>query len=106
MPVASIVVSPSNAPRQLSDGNDQGTVLGYGGTLPTGLSDKISFFGAAPTPQAAFGPNGNTAITAAGSVTAVFANTTFTGVGSGVTSTTAYTIGDVVNALKLLGLLP
>jgi hypothetical protein len=57
MPVAGTVISTSNQPRQLSDGNDQGTTLGLppvgstlvgtqgaqGGAQP----DKVGFFGAA-----------------------------------------------------------
>lgn len=52
MGIATPTESPSNLPRQLSDGNDQGTILGIAGTLATGLTDKIGFFGvAAPQPS-------------------------------------------------------
>jgi hypothetical protein len=42
MPVATTVTSASNKPRQLSDANSQGTVLGQGAT------DLIAFYGATP----------------------------------------------------------
>ncbi len=102
MPVASDVPSPTNGPNQLSDGNTEGTILGWGTTLPGGAHDKIGFFGgyngAAVTQP---GATGSTVTSAAGSTTAVYVNTTFTG-GIG---TTAYTIGDVVQVLKELGLI-
>jgi len=88
------------APKQLSDGNSQGTVLGQAGTTPSGTTDKIGFFGATPVVQPA-SPAGNVHTPTAGSTTAVFVNTTFDGsIGS-----TAYTIGDLVVALKHLGLI-
>lgn len=102
MPVASDVPSPTNGPKQLSDGNTDGTLLGWAGTLPGGATDKIGFFGgydgaAVTQPGAA----GSTVTSAAGSTTPVYVNTTFTG-GLG---TTAYTVGDVVRVLKSLGLI-
>lgn len=93
--------STSAAPRQLSDGNSQGTQLGQAGTNPnTGTGDKVGFFGATPVVQPA-SPAANVHTVAAGSTTSVFVNTTFDGsIGS-----TAYTVGDIVVALKNLGLL-
>lgn len=93
MPVAGTVVSPSDQPRQLSDANSKGTVLGQSTT------DLISFYAA--TPLAQQGATGNTTTVTAGSTTAVYTNTTF----SGGTGTTAYTVGDIVLALKKLGLI-
>lgn len=79
--------------RQLSDANTDGTVMGQS------VTDPISFYGAAPTAQTT--PSGNVHTVAAGSVTSVFVNTTFDGsIGS-----TAFTVGDIVAALKTLGLL-
>ena len=59
----------------------------------------VGFFGITPaTQQTAVG---NTTTTAAGSTTAVYVNTTF----PGASGSTAYTIGDIVTALKAYGLL-
>jgi len=81
-------------PRQLSDQNSLGTILG---ASPT---DPIGFFGISPgVPQAT--PAGNTHTPTVGSTTTVFVNTTFDG---GV-GTTAYTVGDLVAILKGLGLI-
>jgi hypothetical protein len=92
----------TTAPKQLSDGNSQGTVLGQGpGTLQwDGVADKIGFFGATPVIQPA-SPTGNVHTPTAGNTTAVYVNTTF----DGSIGTTAYTIGDLVIALKNLGLI-
>lgn len=81
-------------PRQLSDQNPIGTVMGASAT------DNIGFYGLTQgVPQAT--PAGNTHTVAAGSTTTVFTNTTFDG---GVGST-AYTVGDLVAILKGLNLL-
>jgi len=91
----------NTAPKQLSDGNSQGTVLGQGpGNLQwDGIPDKISFFGANPVlQQTALGTT--TGFTAA-SGTAVLSGSTFTG----GTGTSAYTIGDLVLAMKNYGLI-
>ncbi|MDE2439735.1 MAG: hypothetical protein KGP14_01830 [Betaproteobacteria bacterium] len=90
--------STSAAPRQLSDGNSQGTQLG-GVNNSVGTPDKVAFFGQTPTTQPTAATNVHTV--AAGSTTAVFINTTF----DGSIGTTAYTLGDVVAALKTLGLI-
>ena len=59
----------------------------------------ISFWGAVPVAQTS--PSANVHTVAAGSTTSVFVNTTFDGsIGS-----TAYTVGDIVAALKTVGLL-
>lgn len=74
-------------------GTTNGTKFG------TATSQKIGFFNAAPVVQ----PNGtgNTHTVTAGSTTNVFINTTF----DGSTGSTAYTVGDIVKALKSVGLL-
>lgn len=88
------------AAKQLSDFNSQGTTLGNPGTnAVNGLPDKISFFGATPVVQPGSATNVHTV--AIGATTNVFTNTTFDGsIGS-----TAYTVGDLVAALKTLGLI-
>lgn len=88
----------NTAAKQLSDGNSQGTVLGQG-TTPTGTADKIAFFNATPIVQPA--TTGTTTGFTTGTGTAVQSGSTFTG----NTGTTAYTIGDIVLALKTLGLM-
>jgi hypothetical protein len=47
MGIATPTISPSNLPRQLSDGNDQGTTLGLAGNTTQGQPDKVGFFGSA-----------------------------------------------------------
>lgn len=84
----------TDAPKQLSDQNSQGTVLG------ASANDLIGFYGINPGVAQAT-PAGNTHTPAVGSTTAVYVNTTFDG---GV-GTTAYTVGDLVTILKGLGLL-
>lgn len=79
---------------QLSKKCPDGTALGQS------TSDKIGFYGVTPVVQPA-SPSGNTHTPTAGSTTAVYVNTTF----DGGTGSTAYTVGDIVLALKNLGLL-
>lgn len=79
---------------QLSKKCPDGTQLGQS------TSDLVGFWGANPVAQPA-SPSGNTHTVAAGSVTSVFVNTTF----DGSTGSTAYTIGDIVKALKSIGIL-
>lgn len=88
------MATTSAAAKQLSDGNSQGTVLGQSAT------DLIGFYGIT-TGAAQLTPAGNTATGAAGATTAVFVNTTFTG----GTGSTAFTVGDIVLALKQTGFL-
>lgn len=81
-------------PRQLSDQNPIGTILG------ASVTDNIGFFGLTQgVPQQTTATNVHTV--AAGSTTAVFTNTTF----DGSTGTTAYTIGDLVAILKAYNLI-
>jgi hypothetical protein len=81
------------SPRELSDQNSQGTILG------SSTTDLIGFFGlAVGVPQQT--PAGNVTTVTAGSTTNVFVNTSF----SGGVGTTAYTVGDIVAILKALGL--
>jgi hypothetical protein len=94
-PVTVGTVTTTTNARNLSDGNPVGTVFGLSPT------DLISHYGAAAVPQFSQPGAPNTTTGAAGSVTAAFTNTTFTG-GIG---TSAYSIGDIVTALKRYGLL-
>lgn len=87
------MATTSAAVKQLSDANSQGTVLGQSAT------DLIGFFGATPVAQST--PTGDVHTVAAGATTSVFVNTTF----DGTTGSTAYTVGDIVKALKGLGIL-
>lgn len=68
--------------------------------IATAATQKVGFFGATPVVQPA-SPAANTHTVAAGATTNVFTNTTF----DGSIGTTAYTVGDIVVALKNLGLL-
>ena len=62
-------------------------------------TDAVGFFGATPATQPTAATNVHTV--AAGSTTAAYVNTTYDGsIGS-----TAYTVGDIVAALKTLGLI-
>jgi hypothetical protein len=70
-----------------------------GAQLGSSAAALIGIWGATPVAQSS--PAANVHTVAAGSVTNVFVNTTFDGsIGS-----TAYTVGDIVAALKLLGVL-
>ena len=80
--------------KYLSDSNDSGTVLGDGTS-----SDKVGFFDATPVAQQA--TTGTTTGFTAGSGTAAKDDSTYTG----NTGSAAYTVGDIVLALKNLGLL-
>ncbi len=77
-----------------SKNNPDGTSLGQS------AAEKISFYGATPIVQPA-SPSGNTHTVTAGSTTSVFVNTSF----DGSSGSTAYTVGDIVLALKNLGLI-
>lgn len=70
-----------------------GYQVGQASTVPLG------FYGATPVSQP--GSTGNTHTPCAGATTAIYVNTTFDG---GVTGNN-YTIGDIVLALKDLGLI-
>jgi hypothetical protein len=63
------------------------------------ITDKVGFFGTLPVAQPV--ASANVAVVAAGATTTGFINTTY----SGGLGTTGYTIGDVVAALKKLGLI-
>ena len=83
----------TSSPHYLIDGDStDGTAI-----APNG--GPLSFFGVTAVSQPTSA--GNTTTVAAGSTTAVYTNTTF----SGGTGTTAYTVGDIVAALKSLGLI-
>jgi hypothetical protein len=78
------------AANQIGDGSADGVQL---------PNTKAGFFGVTPVAQPT--NPGNTHTTAAGATTAVFTNTAFDG---GVGSK-GYTVGDIVQALKNLGLI-
>jgi hypothetical protein len=88
-------LTTTSAPRQLTDANPIGTQLGQS------AADLVGMFGATPVAQFTQPGTHSVATTAAGSTTAVFVNTTFTG----ASGTTNYTVGDIVTALKALGVL-
>ena len=88
----------SAAVRQLSDGNSQGTQLGLV-TNAAGLPDKVGLYGATPVIQpVATGTAGGFTANAG---TAANSLSTWTG----ATGVSAYSIGDIVTALKALGAL-
>ena len=81
---------------------DAGNILlgtGTGTKIGTATSQKLGFYNAAPVAQ--YSTVGTTTGFTAGSGSAVLADSTFTG----DTGATAYTVGDVVRALKTIGLL-
>lgn len=82
---------------QLSPALQQTGNVNVSGSVQSGAG--IGLFGTAPPTQQ--NGTGNTHTVAAGATTAVFTNTTF----DGSTGTTAYTVGDIVKALKAYGLL-
>lgn len=93
------IVTTTTDKRQLTDGN--GMNGGPGTTFGQGPTDLISHFGATPADQFTPPASPNATTGAAGSTTAVFTTTTFTG----GTGTSAYSIGDIVAMLKQQGLL-
>ena len=87
--------------KDLDISGDHDLIIGTstGTKIGTATGQKIGFFNATPVVQQ--NTTGTTTGTSAGSGTALHANATITG---GVGST-AYTVGDIVKALKQLGLL-
>lgn len=87
--------------RQLGDGSPNGLRLGST-TDVNGAPFKVGAFGATPVVQFAAGATPNTATGApTGATGAVTSGTAYTG----ATGTTAYGVGDIVQALKQYGLL-
>jgi hypothetical protein len=86
------------AAKQLSDGNTQGMMV-CPALDSSGAPYKLGFFGVGPIALPT--PAGYTTMQTAGSTTSLFINSATTG---GVGST-QFTFGDVVAALKGLGLL-
>ncbi len=68
-------------------------------TDANGNPSKYGFYGATPAAQPTSA--GNVHTVTSGATTAVYVNTTF----DGSIGTTAYTVGDLVKALKTLGLI-
>jgi len=91
--------SPTFAGLTIADTGNIVLATGTGTKIGTATSQKLGFYNAAPVVQ--YSTVGTTTGFTAGSGSAVLADSTFTG-DSGAT---AYTIGDVVRALKTLGLL-
>jgi hypothetical protein len=82
----------------MADAKDMAFNTTTGTKIGTATTQKLSIYGKTPVVQPA--ANTDTTTGAAGSVTSVFLNTTFTGGG-----TAAYTVGGVVAALKAVGIL-
>lgn len=82
-----------NDPTYFATGTSTGFKLG------TSTSQKIAFYGV--TPVAQYSTTGTTTGFTAGAGTNVVDASTFTG----NTGSTAYTIGDIVRALKLMGII-
>lgn len=72
---------------------------GSGFRLGSGTASLLGFWGAGPVAQ--FNTSGGAGISSAGSGTPVFADSTFVG----STGSTAYTVNDLISALKLCGVL-
>jgi hypothetical protein len=83
----------------ITDATDIVLATGTGTKIGTATTQKLGFYNAAPVAQ--YSTVGTTTGFTAGLGLAVLADSTFTG----NTGATAYTIGDVVRALKTLGLL-
>jgi hypothetical protein len=83
-----MALSSSNAARQLSDGNSQGTVLGQSTT------DRIGFYGGSPVAK--------TTLVASSSISTAASSTGAFGFGD---ATTASSIAHAFVALKQLGII-
>jgi hypothetical protein len=91
--------SPTFAGLTIADAGNIVLATGTGTKIGTATTQKLGFYNAAPVAQ--YSTVGTTTGFTAGLGLAVLADSTFTG----NTGATAYTIGDVVRALKTLGLL-
>jgi hypothetical protein len=81
-------LSSSNAARQLSDGNSQGTIFGQSGT------DLIAFYGSTAVARAT--------IVGSNTISTVVSSTGAFGFGD---ATTASTVIAVINQLKIMGII-
>jgi hypothetical protein len=91
--------SPTFAGLTIADAGNIVLATGTGTKIGTATTQKLGFYNAAPVVQ--YSTVGTTTGFTAGLGLAVLADSTFTG----DTGATAYTVGDVVRALKTLGLL-
>ena len=83
----------------IANGKNVSLGTGSGTKFGTSAAQKLGFFNATPVVQPA--TTGTTTGFTAGSGTAAKSDSTYTG----NTGTAAYTVGDIVNAMKKLGLL-
>lgn len=95
------VINLANSTGLITIANGKNVAVGSttGTKFGTSASQKIGFFNATPVVQPS--TTGTTTGFTAGSGTAAKSDSTYTG----NTGTAAYTVGDIVNALKKLGLL-
>ena len=94
----------SDGTASMSGGTITGSTANIDALTTTGITQlgntgSVGFFGKTPVGQQS--PSGNNAISSPGIGTAVLNDTTF----AGATGSTAYSIGDIVTALKNLGLM-
>ena len=93
------VLTVTGGVMQLADGTNIQAGTSTGSQVGTASNQKLGFYGATPAVQQ--NTTGTTTGFTAGSGTTVVSGSTFTG----NTGSTAYTVGDIVHALKVLGLL-
>lgn len=86
----------------IANGNGIGFGTTTGSIIATTAAQKIAFWGATPVAQATLAPTGVVAVPTAGATNTWFRNTTTAGGLGG----NAYTVGDIVFALKTVGILP
>jgi len=99
VPLYQTVTANQNVPDRHYDVNVPGAGAGDGILIGQTPTTPVGFFGVMPAVPAA--PTGVTDTVTAGTGAEVHVDTTF----DGALGTTAYTIGDIVNALKTIGAL-